>query len=87
MTVKKKDMDGGRFFGLLPNKPSDTIQVLNKSNIYMKQIKNLEKKYQNIKPKNISVNNLNAKVRLFTQFSKINNIPEHHFLLEEVKKY
>jgi hypothetical protein len=79
-------MDGGRFFGLLPNKPSDTIQVLNKSNIYMKQIKNLEKKYQNIKPKNISVNNLNEKVRLFTQFSKINNIPEHHFLLEEVKK-
>ena len=86
MAGKKKDMDGGRLFGFFKKKPSDNIQVLNKSNIYLNQIKKLGQTYQNINPKNISVNNLNTKVRLFTQFLKNYTINEHQFLLEEVKK-
>jgi len=72
MAQKKKDMDGGRLFGILSNKP----KFIEQHNTYLNTIKNLNKSYQKINPKTISVNNLNTKVKLLNQFAKLikNNI-------------
>ena len=87
MAGKKKNMDGGRLFGLLPNKPSGTINELNNSNIYLSIIKKLAQTYQNIKPNNLSVNNLNTKVKSLIKFSEtIKNKKELTHLLEQVKR-
>ena len=81
MTVKKKNMDGGRLFGLLPNKPIITQE----HNTYLYTIKNLSKKYKTIDPRTITVNNLNTKVKSFNEFT--NKIKNNSFqpLLEQLK--
>jgi hypothetical protein len=89
MAQKKKNMDGGRIFGSIFNrKPnSSNMQVLNNSNVYLKQIKNLQTRYSIINPNNLSVNNLNTKVKSLIQFSKtIKNKQELMPLLEQVKE-
>jgi len=64
MARKKKDMNGGRLFGILSNKPIST----QKYNTYLTVISNLDKKYKIIN-KNTSVNNLNTKVKSLKKFS------------------
>jgi len=94
MTGKKKSMDGGRSLinRLFKRPTTDTTQVLNNSNKYLIEIKNLVKIYNSTKEKyinineKISVNNLNKKVRLFTDLSSRNKLTEHEFLLKEVEK-
>ena len=90
MTGKKKDMDGGKIFDSFFKKkpPSNNTKALKlaNSNVYLNQIKKLANSYQQINERKISVNNLNSKVKLFTEFLKKNKINEHTFLLEEVKK-
>jgi len=81
MAGKKKDMDGGRIFRFF----NETLKLEN-SNIYLNTIKNLGKKYSIINPNNLSVNNLNTKVKSLIQFSKtIKNKQELMPLLEQVK--
>ena len=74
-------MDGGRLFGLLPNKPIFHQEY----NTHLKTIKNLSKRYNSIDPSKISVNNLNTKVKSFNKFT--NKIKNNSFqpLLEQLK--
>ena len=87
MAGKKKDMDGGLLFEYFTKTPTDTIQVLNKSNAYLNTIRELEKSYSKIDSNKISVNNLNTKVKSLSIFSqKIKNKEELMPLLDAVKK-
>jgi hypothetical protein len=81
MTGKKKNMDGGRLLGLLKNKP----KFFEEHNTYLSQIKNLSQIYNKINESKISVNNLNSKVKLFTEILKENKINEHQTFLETLK--
>lgn len=82
MTVKKKDMDGGRrFFGLLPNKPIITQE----HSTYLNTIKILHKNYKEIDPRTITANNLVMKVKSLNQFAKTNKNNSFQPLLEQLK--
>jgi len=72
MAGKKKNMDGGIVFdGFFRRKPTDISKPKNISNVYLNTIRNLSKSYQNIKPNDLSVNNLNTKVKSLYNFSQI----------------
>jgi hypothetical protein len=81
MAGKKKSMDGGKFFELLGKKP----KITEDHNKYLKEIKQLSQIYNKINESKISVNNLNSKVKSFTEFSKKNTINEHQTFLETLK--
>jgi len=80
MTVKKKDMDGGRLFGL-PKRPIITPEHNNN----LISVKNLYKEYNKINPDTISVNNLNIKVKSFNNLKKTKKNNSFQPLLEELK--
>jgi len=70
MAGKKKNMDGGQLLSLLSKKPIITQE----HNAHLNTIKNLYKIYDKINPSQISVNNLNMKVRSLNQYAnKIKN--------------
>lgn len=74
-------MDGGRLFGLLPNR-----QIFTKEhNTYLNAIKNFSKTYETIDPSKISVNNLNTKVKSLIQFADKNKNNSLQPLLEQLK--
>jgi len=81
MTGKKKNMDGGRLFGLLQNKPI----ITQAHNTYLNTIRILHKNYENINPRTITVNNLNTKVKSFNKFAKTNKNNGFQPLLEQLK--
>jgi hypothetical protein len=78
---QRNNMIGGRFFGLIQNKPIFAPEY----NTHLKTIKNLSKRYNSIDPSKISVNNLNTKVKSFNKFT--NKIINNSFqpLLEQLK--
>ncbi len=81
MTGKKKNMDGGRLFGLLPNKPI----ITQAHNTYLNTIKILHKNYENIDPRTITVNNLVMKVKSLNKFAKKNKNNSIQSLFEQLK--
>jgi hypothetical protein len=82
MTGKKKNMDGGQLLSLLPKKPIITQE----HNAHLNKIRNLYKIYDRINPSQISVNNLNMKVKSLNQFSKIiENNSSLQPLFEQIK--
>lgn len=83
MAQKKKTMDGGRLFGLLPKKPIITQE----HSTYLNTINKLNQIYKNIDPSKISVNNLNMKVKSLRKFSNTIKNKNNSFqpLLEKLK--
>jgi hypothetical protein len=83
MARKKKNMDGGRLFGLLPNKPIITQE----HSTYLNTINKLNQIYKNIDPTKISVNNLYMKVKSLRKFSNTIKNKNNSFqpLLEKLK--
>ena len=71
MTRKKKDMDGGKIFdSFFKRKSPDVTSTINNSNAYLNTIKKMSTTYNSINPNDLSVNNLNTKVKSLIKFSQ-----------------
>jgi hypothetical protein len=87
MTRKKKDMDGGKIFdSFFKRKSPEFTSTINNSNAYLNTIKKMSTTYNSINPNDLSVNNLNTKVKSLIKFSQtIKTKQELMPLLDQVK--